>query len=135
MCIPHMSIIMLLQRRERVVSGTCLTIICCIEFRFRYTGRKDAWSGIWISDSIVGAYNWSFIYQKLYSLPDSASSYSEVCALIGLSASMAREGDGFWFVKELELVGVVIWALCTGSSASLVLLKFDLLPWEGNNRF
>lgn len=39
----HLSSIILLHPKERVVSGTCWMIICCIEFCFRYTERERAW--------------------------------------------------------------------------------------------
>ena len=60
--------------------------------------------------------------------PVSASSYSEICPLIGLSASIDWEATWLWLAKEFEHAGLPALDNPAFSSASLALLKLCLTP-------
>jgi hypothetical protein len=60
--------------------------------------------------------------------PVSASSYSEICPLIGLSASIVWEATWLWLAKEFEHAGLSALDNPAISSASLARLKVSLPP-------
>ena len=113
------SIFMLLHPRDRVVSGSSRINICCTEFCFRYTVRN------YVIEYASPNIYWVQMMpneDRETARPVSASSYSEICPLYGLSASIVWEATWLWLAKEFEQAGL--------SSASFERLKLCLPPWN-----
>lgn len=56
-------------------------------------------------------------------VPDSASSYSDVWELTGLSAPIVCEGGWLWLMVELGVETLHIWVTCLTSSTSRARLR------------